>query len=231
MATIKTGGLLEVISGKVGGQVFAHNRAGKYVRGMSIPVNPRTTRQGVIREAMGDAVAVWNSLTEAQRTAWSVYAAAIPYTNRVGDVFFLTAGQMFRSCWLAAKSIGVTPVTVAPAALTRPAMDPTLAATVTASTHTVSVAFDNSLAWATAVGGHLAIYMGAPQAQTTNFFKGPFTYLGKIDGAVSPPTSPNAFTTLPFTVSTGQKIFFKTRIILVDGRISPEGTFRCNSVI
>lgn len=230
MAIFVPGGLAEAISGKIGGMVYSHNRAGKYIRGMSIPVNPSTARQSVIREAMGDAVAIWGGLTVEQRTAWGVYAAAIPYTNRVGGVFYLTGGQMFRACWLAAKSIGVAPVTTAPSTLTRPAMDPTLAATVTASTHTVSLAFDNTLAWATAVGGYLAVYMGAPQSPTVNFFKGPFTYLGKVSGAVSPPSSPNAFTSLPFTVSAGQKVFFKARIITPDGRISPEGSFRDESV-
>jgi hypothetical protein len=195
-----------------------------------IPTNPKSPRQILVRAALSDSVSFWNAMTDAQREAWNVYAAAIPYTDALGNTMYLTGNLMFKACWTAAKSLGVTPVTAAPTQLTRPGLDPTIVGTVTASTHTVSVAFDNAQAWAIATGGYLGVYMGRPVAPTVNFFKGPYTFLGKISGAATPPTSPTAFTSLPFTVSAGQRVFFKYRIITPDGRLSPEGNFRSTVV-
>lgn len=226
MALFKQGMVVGQGSGSIGGVVLSHNRGGNYIRSLVFPVNPKSSRQNVVRQALSDAVAAWNALTDTARDGWKTYANAIPWPSRIGISITLTGAQMFRSCWCAAKAAGITPVTTPPATLVRPGLDPTVAATVDASDHKVSVTFDNTMAWATAVGGHMAIYMSRPQGPTVNFCNGPFTFLGKVDGAVVAPTSPADFTSLPFTVSAGQKIFFKYRLINVDGRVSPEGFFR-----
>jgi hypothetical protein len=58
---------------------------------------------------------------------------------------------------------------------------------------------------------------------SVNFFKGPYRYAGRINGAVSPPVSPQNVT-WPFVVAVGQKVFAQFRCILADGRVS--STFR-----
>ena len=52
MALIKTGPAVAVISGSVGGTVFSRNKGGAYMRNRSIPVNPQSAAQVVVRAAM-----------------------------------------------------------------------------------------------------------------------------------------------------------------------------------
>ncbi|HBU29797.1 MAG TPA: hypothetical protein DEB56_09520 [Thiobacillus sp.] len=95
---------------------------------------------------------------------------------------------------------------------------PTIAAP-NAAADTVDVSFNNADPWATAVGGHMLIYLSRPQNPSINFFKGPYRFAGKVSGAVVPPTSP-ATITLPFPCVVGQRVFVKISFVQVDGRLS-----------
>jgi hypothetical protein len=84
----------------------------------------------------------------------------------------------------------------------------------------VSLAFTNTDAWATAVGGYLLLFASRAQNATVNFFKGPYRFAGKIAGAATPPTSP-AVITLPFPIGpVGSKMYFRAVAIMADGRKS-----------
>jgi hypothetical protein len=84
MALIVPGSLAGQVSGKVGGDVFSHNRSGPYVRNGATPVNRQTDAQDAIRSALASASSSWKRLTEGQRQAWEAYAANNPIMNRVG---------------------------------------------------------------------------------------------------------------------------------------------------
>lgn len=79
------------VGGSVGADTFGRNRYGAYVRRRTKPVNPSSTRQGVVRGQFGGAVSNWNTaLTAPQRQAWRDWAAATPWLNRAGETVHLS---------------------------------------------------------------------------------------------------------------------------------------------
>jgi|WetSurMetagenome_2_1015567.scaffolds.fasta_scaffold263639_2 hypothetical protein len=63
------------LTGKLGGQVYARNKGGAYVRAHVVPTNPRTVRQQKIRSGFSSSAKTWNVITQADRNAWNAYAA------------------------------------------------------------------------------------------------------------------------------------------------------------
>lgn len=217
-----TSALLTAASGKLRGIVASHNRGGTYFRGLTIPVNPNTSQQQAVRNALASLqVTFANTLTIAQRTGWQTYATNTPVTDALGHSITLTGQQMFVKCNSLRLQAGVAVITAPPgvyglAALTIPV--PTIVAAGTTS----SVAFTNTDAWAGEVGGYLLVYASRPFGGTINYFKGPYRYAGKVAGAGTPPTSPSVIT-LPFTIgSATTKMGFRFVAVRADGRPSPE---------
>lgn len=114
MALFKSS-LLAQASGSLAGTVFSHNRGGQYMRNRSIPTNPSTARQASVREALSTLVYAWsNTLSEAQRTAWTAYADNTPVLNRLGDSIRLTGQQMFVRCGTVRLQAGLSAPTDGP---------------------------------------------------------------------------------------------------------------------
>jgi hypothetical protein len=83
----------------------------------------------------------------------------------------------------------------------------------------LTIAFTNTDEWATAVGGSLLVYAGRPQNPSVNFFKGPYRFAGRINGAVVPPTSPLTVPA-PFVFQQTQREHVQFRAVGADARIS-----------
>jgi hypothetical protein len=81
------------ISGKVGGNVYATNRYGQYMRSWAKPTNPQSEAQTAIRANLAAANAAWAALTPDVQAGWETIAAAVPWVNRLGDTTYLTARQ------------------------------------------------------------------------------------------------------------------------------------------
>lgn len=221
MALILTGGGVAAISGSVGGVVFSHNRSGAYMRNRSMPVNPQTDRQNKIRAAISQLAQQWSgSLTQAQRDAWEVYAAAITRSNALGGQIKLTGFNHFiRSNSVLVQS-DLPAVDAGPTILTLPGADPEFACTVDEAGQEISVAFDEELNWLDQDTGHMIVQMSLPKATGTNFVGGPFRLAGVLDGdAITPLTSPQVIP-VPFPVAEGQVIVCRARIVEEDGRLS-----------
>lgn len=74
--------------GKFGASlVFAIWRGLNYVRSLTIPANPQTTRQMLVRGYLTTLSRSWAALSDAQRTAWRDYALLHPETNVFGETF------------------------------------------------------------------------------------------------------------------------------------------------
>jgi len=83
--------ILGELSGKIAGNVFAHNRGGSYVRAWKVPTNPNTELQQSARAAMAALVVAWGeTLTDQQRTDWDTYGANVAWENRLGETIYLT---------------------------------------------------------------------------------------------------------------------------------------------
>ena len=89
------GGVLDA-RGSIGGQTASRNRFGNYLRARTTPVNPRSSKQNKVRAVVQYLAQYWsNTLTQAQRDGWEVYAAAITRTNKLGAQIKLTGFNHF----------------------------------------------------------------------------------------------------------------------------------------
>lgn len=211
------------VSGSVGGLTYSHNKGGMYTRGRAIPTNPKTLQQQAVRNGLQLTSNAWSAtLTAANRNAWNTYATNVPMTDSLGESRNISGNSMYNRSNVPRIQAGLTSVAAGPttftlATLTNPSV------TGVASTGVVSVTFTNTDAWATAIGGALLIYISRPQSVGVTFFKGPYQYAGRINGAVSPPTSPGTVTS-PFALAAGQRVFVQIRATNADGRLSAAWT-------
>jgi len=190
-----------------------------YQRARSIPTDPATAAQIVVRNAVAQLVSRWNSvLTAAQRSAWEVYGQNVPVTDPLGDSILISGIAWYVKCnvprrQIVAPAIDAAPTIFARESLTEPSFE------VTAATDIASVVYDNTDGWAGEVGGYLLCYFSRPVNPSINFFKGPYRFAGTVPGAVVPPTSPDPIN-LPFPVAVGNKVFGRFVAVGSDGRTS-----------
>lgn len=212
------------VSGSVGGLTYSHNSGGMYCRARAIPTNPNSAFQQVLTNSMGQLTTRWGqTLTQAQRDAWAVFATNVPVVDTLGEsrtipplAWYIKANSLRVQAGLSV--IDAAPTVFELATLTIPVL------TATAASATGSLAYTNTDAWAGEVGGALLVYASRPQNAGIQFFKGPYRYAGRVNGAATPPTSP-ATITLPFTTGpANSKIFMKVVAVRADGR--PSSPFR-----
>lgn len=224
MALVKLGGGVIQISGSIAGNTFARNRFGNYMRSRTKPVNPRSARQMGARILIMMLAEQWREspMTDAMRTAWATYANSVDWKNKLGEIVALTGFNMFIRSNAALITAGGTLVTAGPTALGLPPADPTFAVAGSEASAKLSVTFDNTMDWAGETGGFLSVEMGCPQNPTRNFFGGPYRFADAILGDdTTPPTSP-AEIDPPFTLTEGQKVWCRARIIRADARCSTQ---------
>ncbi len=214
------GGVLDA-RGSIGGQTASRNRYGNYLRARTTPVNPQSSRQNKIRAVVQLLAQYWSgTLTQLQRDAWEVYAAAITRTNKLGAQIKLTGFNHFiRSNSIRQQSDNAI-VPAGPVVLTLPPADPIFVCEVDEIGQEISITFDPLLSWNIIDNGFMYVFMSIPKAAGTNFIGGPFRLAGAIDGdTASPPTSPQVLP-VPFPVAEGQALVCQARIAEADGRLS-----------
>lgn len=212
-------------SGSVGGVTYAHNQAGLYRRARSIPINPNTVFQQQVRAAFAALTTRWNAtLTLPQRTAWDTYAAAVPITNSLGTPVNVGGkGMYIRGNANTLRVTGASGIVDnGPTVLSLPTFTPVTISVSHGPPTSVTINFTNTDLWATAAGGHLYVFVSPMQNQSINFFKGPFTFLEAIDGAATPPTSPNVTPFAGLASATGNVFFFRLVARTADARLSAD---------
>lgn len=217
--------LLASASGSLGGIVASRNSFGQYLRRKAVPVNPASARQLVIRDALIAAVNNWTGiLTPLQRSAWAAYANNVPVTDALGNAINLGGQQMYIRSFVAGTQAGGVLTSYATAPTIFDLGDFTTPVPTWTHTSGLSLAFTAADTWAIAVGGFMTIGMGLPQNLSRNFFKGPFRYVSKVVGAVSPPTSPFvvAAASLPWPIPVATAVWTRIRVIHPDGRLTSE---------
>lgn len=95
MASIKFSALVSDARGKIGGNVFARNKGGAYVRSFTMPTNPQTGKQQIVRQNLASLSADWRVLSPSQRLGWNEAAQDFPQLNRMGEQYFLSGQQLF----------------------------------------------------------------------------------------------------------------------------------------
>lgn len=206
-------------SGSIGATVYSHNRFGAYIRARSVPVNPNTSRQIQIRNAVRSLTILWqNTLTQVQRDAWDVYAANVPWQNKFGDDVRLTGLAHYVRSNTARLARGGATIAAAPVIFNLAAAELGLVCTASEATQLVTCNYDDTQTWATEAGAFQFFYMGLPQNAAITFFGGPFRFINVADGA-TPAVSPGIFAA-PFPFAAGQRLWVQSRIARADGRLS-----------
>lgn len=225
MALLKYGGGIVQMSGSMAGNTYARNKYGNYMRARTKPVNPNSDRQVVARARVALLVQEWNNtLTAPQRTAWGSYAAAVNWTNKLGETINLSGFNMFVRSNMAILYVGDPIVAAGPVVMALPPHDPVFSIAIDGATNQITTTFDDTLPWCTEDGGFLQVHLGSPQNASRTFFNGPWrlnSFLTGIDpGGVASPAGPAGINA--WTYATGQRAWAKARIIRADGRISTE---------
>lgn len=221
MALAKFGGGVIQLAGSIGGNTYARNRYGNYVRARTKPTNPNSARQDNVRSAVAYLVDRWSStLTAAQRTAWGLYADNVAMKNRLGETMHLSGFNHYVRSNTVLKMTGVPPIDAGPVIFELPAQDNILGVAGSEATQQLTASYDDTMAYATETGGRMFLFGGQPQNAQRNFFAGPWRYYGQVigvDGA--PPASPHVGTP-GFAIAEAQRLWIYARISRADGRLS-----------
>ena len=210
-------------SGSLGSIVFSHNRFGSYMRARVVPTNPGSAAQVLARNRMSDLTNRWlNTLTAAQRDAWTTYAANVPVTNRIGEQIYLTGLNWYVACNSFRDSEPtLSRVDDGPTIFNLSAFTVLAPPTASEATQQVSVTFPNTDDWADDDGAML-MFGTRPQNPSVNYNNLSYRYGASVLGDTAiPPTSP-ATLAYPFTFVAGQRIFVRFNVSQADGRIGAE---------
>jgi hypothetical protein len=130
MARVTYGALITDLAGSIGGVTFQQNSSGSIARLRSKkPLNPSTV-QSDQQLTLSRLVALWPTLSAAEKTSWSDLAAAHDHITPWGETKTINGFQWFMACNLNLLSCGWALLETAPAfASITPPNDITLAST------------------------------------------------------------------------------------------------------
>jgi hypothetical protein len=222
--------LMTSMSGKVGGIVASHNKGGGYFRQRSVPVNPQSSAQQLVRGFLSSLAPRWsNTLTDTQRAEWDNYAANVLVTDRIGQEIQLSGVNWYVAGNALRLRAGYSPVDDGPATLALAELTEPSVSNISAGSATMDIAFDDTDTWANEDEGTLLVFMSRPTSPGRSAPVGGFQYAGQIDGdGTTPPTSPVSIPT-PFPLSAGQRVFVRMIAVSADGRKSPQ--FRDDDIV
>lgn len=208
------------VSGSIAGLTYSHNRGGLYTRARAVPTNPNTSAQQSARNAFASLVALWQTLTSAQRDAWNTYAENVTVLSALGDPLTLTGQQMYIRCNSPRLRVGLDRVDDGPTTYSMGSFTPVIVQANEATPMEIEVQFTNTDEWAVADGGALIVQTSMQKPPTVNFHKAPFVFAGIIEGnTATPPTSPVTIDS-PFPGNVTNFVFNRVRATLPDGRLS-----------
>ena len=126
MALVKFGGGVAGISGKIGGTVYARNKAGAIARNWAKPTNTPSTSQSANRSRFAGGPVGWDTLSRTIQDEWNALAQTTTRLNRLGESYIPTGRQLYLQAFNNLSVVGspmpnTTPTTdVKPDAVVKP---------------------------------------------------------------------------------------------------------------
>ena len=217
------------IGGKIGTMVGLMNKSGMCFRNLVTPANPKTSAQQGVRSTMSALATAWGSvLTAGERAGWEAYAATLEFTSKLGTPYTISGFAAYCGANAARIVAGLSRIDTQPvvggfATFTTPTV------TFTISDDKCNVAYTNTDDWAGEVGGAMTVRVcPIGFSRGIGFYEGPFQYIGKVTGAATPPTSPEALA-MGYDVVADTQYAAAIRVVRADGRYSQEQYFRAIS--
>lgn len=121
MARVIYGPLVSSVKGSVGGTTFQSNASGEIIRKRPQVHKASTTKQTQAHARLQTLLSQWQTLTQAQRDAWYIYARTWPKVNKFGQSKNLTALNWFTSLNWWRTYLGSSIFTLPPVHTTPPA--------------------------------------------------------------------------------------------------------------
>jgi hypothetical protein len=236
--------------GSIGDNTWARNHYGAYVRRrVGPPINPPTTAQANARAAFSQATLLWQTLSDTLKSAWNVYAAGSPWTNKLGQTVLLTGHARFVRTWsqrfLAGGSAAglskIAPATLGEAIMNSLAVtfgfvltDSTSVGLPPNSVNCVPSTWASGTNWAnTQTGAPVFLQCSGPTSLGVFSPPGPWynVIAANEQGCLFQSLIPNPAATISATLrgalETGQRYFFRTRYVIGQfggtggGRVAP----------
>lgn len=217
------------MSGKMAGVVFSHNSHGAYFRARSIPVNPQTDRQNLVRGMFADASSDWSQvLTTAQRTAWTAYGKSFELPGSLGQSYHLSGINAFNRTRVFRANAGGSQLNNAPVTLGEaPAIFTSgiglrVLDSASAQPNTINLVFSFVEGFDVATDQTwLSASMSDVLSPGIAFFGGPWQFKGSFEGDTAIPPA-DAFIPTGIVLSVGDLVAVKLRWGDELGRVSPE---------
>ncbi len=225
-----TGAMVGDLSGSIGSTTASRNKFGQYFRSKVIPVNPNTTRQQAVRTRFATLVARWNdTLTEAQRIAWNLWAQNTTIQGKDGNPINVTGQNAYIRFNTARLQVSGAIVDAGPIIFNNgnpvtsfTTINQGVIGEIGVTTDAFSINAD--VAGLASDAGDLSVFLGPPVNASRNFFKGPYQFC--TSEAVVANDSEAALTTAAADqeqasdLAVGQFRSIRFRLIYDDGRLS-----------
>lgn len=212
MALIKYGPTVAMIAGSIGGSTYARNRYGAYIRNRTKPVDPGTAKQNTFRTRVSNAVAAWQALTAAQRTAFNNKAKTTVLVNRIGESFHPSGINLYIRTYNLLDIAGLTQVTIPP--VSPIAQDPSSAALYLVDPGFTYTCDHNQLE----AGCKVLIRFEFNLTNSTYFYKGPYSTLSQQTPASLADDSATLATNA--VINADSSMFLMARVVNADGAAS-----------
>lgn len=189
-------------SGSMAGTTSSRNRFGQYRRTRAIPVQPRSTFQGTMRNRLAANSAAWRTLTDAQRAGWDGLAGGITRTDALGQSYTMTGPEMYVALNNNKLDAGDAVVPDAPAPVTPGGAE---TVTITTTGGTLSIAYT-----VTPLPANTRLFIYAsPQRSAGRRFENDLRLIAVTAAAAASPHNLLAAYTARFGAPVvGNKIFF-----------------------
>lgn len=199
------------LSGSIGNTTFAHNKGGAYSRRRSVPTNPNTAPQQVVRIQLAQLSAAWAALTVTQQADWTTWAEGHPTPNPLGTPRIRSGHQAFvglniRVLQMALATVNEPPITNTPPGINTPGI-------VWTSPAAVVVTFTPVIP----TGSCLFLWSSLPGSlgRSPNFRQARLVAISAVD-QTSPWTAASRITAL-----TGQQATLWVTVVDANGQASP----------
>jgi len=226
MALLKYSAVVGEASGKAGGVIFSRNKGGNYIRGWSMPTDPRTSRQLAQRAKLSLLTNQWsNNLTEANRQSWvnSAELADHQVTNRFGEAKNLSGFQYFIKMNLIALTLGEPILLQSPGVKLLPMLTSGSVAVSATTGLTITLTYDDQAPFNSNEAFIISMSSSAPAGRKPGTVKvlktvkdvddPVVTVLGNVLTMV---ISPADIAAAGLTLTTGGKVAVQTRITRTD---------------
>lgn len=189
-------------SGSYQGLTASRNRYGQYFRTRAIPVQPRSTSQGIQRGKLSGNSAAWRTLTGAQRAGFTDLGGQMARKDALGQTYGLQGNQAYIMVNNNRQTCGLAPVSDAPAIATPVTL---LTYTLTLTAASISLAYT---ATPLAAGTYLLVF-ASPQRSAGRAFENDLRLIKVSTAAAASPLVLLTEYTAKFGVPVvGSRIFF-----------------------